>query len=73
MLTQKNNRRNEMKKLSIAVAALALMLMSSPSFAQEDFIIDATVPAANTATFNVSKVFVGPPLNFVPTPTPTTF
>jgi len=58
-----------MKRTSSVLIALALMLLSSPGFAAVDFFIDAELPSSNSASFNVSKVFVGPPLNFIPTPT----
>ena len=59
-----------MKRINLMlVAALtALAVASTPALAQVEFFIDAELPAADTATFGVSKVFVGPPENFIAQP-----
>lgn len=64
-----------MKKsvLFIMLLVLGVVMGVTPVFAQtsQDFTIQATVPDSNAATFNVSRVFPGPPEVFQPLSTTT--
>jgi len=51
------------------LALFGLSMATAAAFAQVEFTISAEIPAANGATFSVSRVFPGPPEVFVPVDT----